>query len=127
MEIRFSRHLLGLIWISSVFLKDLIVVDNRINNIVKGYKSSSNNRINNLSNIDIIGNRKLLIVSDVRIKKKLRSADLFNDIMLVVFKRQHILFNKFKINLSRNVNADNTVGQPSRANADPITDPSGIG
>ncbi|ORX64744.1 hypothetical protein BCR32DRAFT_297953 [Anaeromyces robustus] len=40
---------------------------------------------------------------------------------------QHILFNKFKTNLSRNVNADNTVGQPSRANADPISDPSGIG
>ncbi|ORX80424.1 hypothetical protein BCR32DRAFT_293868 [Anaeromyces robustus] len=45
----------------------------------------------------------------------------------VVCKRQHILFNKFKTNLSRNVNADNTVGQPSRANADPISDPSGIG
>ncbi|ORX86778.1 hypothetical protein BCR32DRAFT_275134 [Anaeromyces robustus] len=26
-----------------------------------------------------------------------------------------------------NINADNTVGQPSRANADPISDPSGIG
>ncbi|ORX82013.1 hypothetical protein BCR32DRAFT_292916 [Anaeromyces robustus] len=50
-----------------------------------------------------------------------------NDIMPVVCKRQHILFNKFKTNLSRNVNADNTVGQPSRANADPISDPSGIG
>ncbi|ORX75858.1 hypothetical protein BCR32DRAFT_296625 [Anaeromyces robustus] len=43
--------------------------------------------------------------------------------MPVVCKRQHILFNKFKTNLSRNVNADNTVGQPSRANADPISDP----
>ncbi|ORX64763.1 hypothetical protein BCR32DRAFT_286869 [Anaeromyces robustus] len=57
----------------------------------------------------------------------LRSAALLNDIMPVVCKRQHILFNKFKTNLSRNVNADNTVGQPSRANADPISDPSGIG
>ncbi|ORX71714.1 hypothetical protein BCR32DRAFT_285819 [Anaeromyces robustus] len=42
-------------------------------------------------------------------------------------KDNHILFNNFKTNLSRNVNADNTVGQPSRANADPISDPSGIG
>ncbi|ORX63642.1 hypothetical protein BCR32DRAFT_138164 [Anaeromyces robustus] len=50
-----------------------------------------------------------------------------NDIMPVVCKRQHILFNKFKTNLSKNINADNIVGQPSRANADPITDPSGIG
>ncbi|ORX41734.1 hypothetical protein BCR32DRAFT_298722 [Anaeromyces robustus] len=57
----------------------------------------------------------------------LRSAALLNDIMPVVCKRQHILFNKFKTNLSRNVNADNTVGQPSRANVDPISDPSGIG
>ncbi|ORX83117.1 hypothetical protein BCR32DRAFT_278346 [Anaeromyces robustus] len=41
----------------------------------------------------------------------------------VVCKRQHMLFNKFQINLSWSVNTDNTVGQPSRANADPITDP----
>ncbi|ORX82732.1 hypothetical protein BCR32DRAFT_278643 [Anaeromyces robustus] len=57
----------------------------------------------------------------------LRSATLLNDIMPVVCKRQHILFNKFKTNLSRNVNADNTVGQPSRANADPISDPNSNG
>ncbi|ORX77170.1 hypothetical protein BCR32DRAFT_283457 [Anaeromyces robustus] len=137
-------------------------VDNRINNIVKGYKSSNNS----ISNIDILGSKK--IVNRYRIyifliggrdygfsdrinnspyKKEweclfkcqtesgtyskspflLRSAALLNDIMPVVCKRQHILFNKFKTNLSRNVNADNTVGQPSRANADPISDPSGIG
>ncbi|ORX76757.1 hypothetical protein BCR32DRAFT_296048 [Anaeromyces robustus] len=40
----------------------------------------------------------------------LRSAALLNDIIYLL-----------------NVNADNTVGQPSRANVDPITDPSGIG
>ncbi|ORX80161.1 hypothetical protein BCR32DRAFT_280759 [Anaeromyces robustus] len=57
----------------------------------------------------------------------LRSVALLNDIMPVVCKRQHILFNKFKTNFSRNVNADNTVRQPSKTNADPITDPSGIG
>ncbi|ORX85590.1 hypothetical protein BCR32DRAFT_290574 [Anaeromyces robustus] len=39
----------------------------------------------------------------------LRSAALLNDIMPVVCKRQHILFNKFKTNLSKNVNANNTV------------------
>ncbi|ORX80433.1 hypothetical protein BCR32DRAFT_293832 [Anaeromyces robustus] len=134
----------------------------KINNIVKGYKSSNNS----ISNIDILGSKK--IVNRYRIyifliggrdygfsdrinnspyKKEweclfkcqtesgtyskspflLRSAALLNDIMPVVCKRQHILFNKFKTNLSRNVNADNTVGQPSRANADPISDPSGIG
>ncbi|ORX80336.1 hypothetical protein BCR32DRAFT_300199 [Anaeromyces robustus] len=32
-------------------------VDNRINNIVKGYKSSNNMRINSISNIDILDNR----------------------------------------------------------------------
>ncbi|ORX65465.1 hypothetical protein BCR32DRAFT_286499 [Anaeromyces robustus] len=137
-------------------------MDNRINNIVKGYKISNNS----ISNIDILGSKK--IVNRYRIyifliggrdygfsdrinnspyKKEweclfkcqtesgtyskspflLRSAALLNDIMPVVCKRQHILFNKFKTNLSRNVNADNTVGQPSRANADPISDPSGIG
>ncbi|ORX76235.1 hypothetical protein BCR32DRAFT_296359 [Anaeromyces robustus] len=37
--------------------------------------------------------------------------------MPIVCKRQHILFNKFKTNLSRNDNADNTVGQPSKENA----------
>ncbi|ORX63963.1 hypothetical protein BCR32DRAFT_298261 [Anaeromyces robustus] len=34
-------------------------VDNRINNIVKGYKSSNNMRINSISNIDILGNKKI--------------------------------------------------------------------
>ncbi|ORX82364.1 hypothetical protein BCR32DRAFT_292677 [Anaeromyces robustus] len=127
---------------------------------------SNNIRINSISNIDILGNRK--IVNRYRIyifliggrdygfsdrinnspyKKEweclfkcqtesgtyskspflLRSATLLNDIMPVVCKGKHILFNKFKTNLSRNVNADNTVGQSSRANADPISDPSGIG
>ncbi|ORX85761.1 hypothetical protein BCR32DRAFT_275972 [Anaeromyces robustus] len=57
----------------------------------------------------------------------LRSAALLNDIMPVIYKKQHILFFKFKTNLSRNVNADNTLGQSSRANAGPITDPNGIG
>ncbi|ORX85348.1 hypothetical protein BCR32DRAFT_276384 [Anaeromyces robustus] len=141
-------------------------VDNRINNIVKGYKSSNNMRINSLSNIDILGNKKIVNrysiyifliggrdygfsdrINNITYKKEweclfkcqtesgtyskspflLRSAALLNDIMPVVCKRQHILFNKFKTNLSRNVNADNTVGQPSRANADPISDSSGIG
>ncbi|ORX80718.1 hypothetical protein BCR32DRAFT_293669 [Anaeromyces robustus] len=51
-------------------------VDNRINNIVKCYKSSFNNGKNNICNIDILGNRKIV---------------------------------------------------NSRANADPITEPSGIG
>ncbi|ORX79259.1 hypothetical protein BCR32DRAFT_294537 [Anaeromyces robustus] len=51
-----------------------------------------------------------------------------NNDMPVVCKRQHVLFNKFpKPTSPRNVNADNTVGQPSRANADPNNDPSGIG
>ncbi|ORX54354.1 hypothetical protein BCR32DRAFT_295123 [Anaeromyces robustus] len=141
-------------------------VDNRINSIVKGYKNSNNMRFNCISNIDILGNKKIVNrysiyifliggrdygfsdrINDSPYKMEweclfkcqtesgtyskspflLRSAALLNDIMPVVCKRQHILFNKFKTNLSRNVNADNTVGQPSRANADPISDPSGIG
>ena len=53
----------------------------------------------------------------------LRSAAILNNIMPVACRRQHILFNKFKTNLSNNVNADNTVGQPSRD----LADPSGIG
>ncbi|ORX76614.1 hypothetical protein BCR32DRAFT_296150 [Anaeromyces robustus] len=95
-------------------------VDNRINNIVKGYKSS-NNSINYGFN-DRINNSpykkeweylfKCQTESGTYSKSPflLRSAALLNDIMPVV-----------------NVNADNTVGQPSRANADPISDPSGIG
>ncbi|ORX87914.1 hypothetical protein BCR32DRAFT_289029 [Anaeromyces robustus] len=141
-------------------------VDNSINSIVKGYKSSNNMRINSISNIDILGNKKIVNRYSIYIfliggrdygfsdrinnspyKKEweclfkcqtesgtyskspflLRSAALLNDIMPVVCKRQYILFNKFKTNLSMNVNADNTVGQPSRTNADPISDPSGIG
>ncbi|ORX75818.1 hypothetical protein BCR32DRAFT_284810 [Anaeromyces robustus] len=35
-------------------------VDNRINNIVKGYKSRNNMRINSISNIDILGNKKIV-------------------------------------------------------------------
>ncbi|ORX63443.1 hypothetical protein BCR32DRAFT_287760 [Anaeromyces robustus] len=35
-------------------------VDNRINNIVKGYKSSNNMRINSKSHIDILGNKKIV-------------------------------------------------------------------
>ncbi|ORX84489.1 hypothetical protein BCR32DRAFT_277093 [Anaeromyces robustus] len=156
-----------------------------------GYKSSNNIRINSISNIDILGNRKIVnrvakaakMINNSKFKTNLSrnvnadntvgqpsranadpisdpnrinnclykkewecllkcqiesgtyskspfllgSAALLNDIMLVVCKRQHILFNKFKTNISRNVNADNTVGQHSRANADPISDPSGIG
>ena len=53
----------------------------------------------------------------------LRSVALLNDIMHVARKRQQILFNKFKTNLSTRVDAENTVGLPSRENADP----SGIG
>ncbi|ORX78630.1 hypothetical protein BCR32DRAFT_294921 [Anaeromyces robustus] len=119
-------------------------VDNRINNIVKGYKSSNNS----ISNIDILEIMVLVIeLTIVHTKKEwgclfkcqtesgtyskspflLRSAALLNDIMPVVCKKQPILLNSFKINLSKNVNADNTVGQPNRANADPISDPSGIG
>ncbi|ORX77324.1 hypothetical protein BCR32DRAFT_283281 [Anaeromyces robustus] len=45
---------------SLVGTSDNSSVDNRINNIVKGYKSSSNDRINSLSNIDILGNRKIV-------------------------------------------------------------------
>ncbi|ORX82290.1 hypothetical protein BCR32DRAFT_292737 [Anaeromyces robustus] len=117
-------------------------VDNRINNIVKGYKSSNNMRINCISNIDILGNKKLVNRYSIYIflidgrdygfsdrinnspyKKEweclfkcqtesgtyskspflLRSAALLNDIMPVV------------------------LGQPSRSNADSISDPSGIG
>ncbi|ORX83984.1 hypothetical protein BCR32DRAFT_291655 [Anaeromyces robustus] len=106
-------------------------VDNRINSIVKGYKSSNNMRINSISNIDILGNKKIVNrdygfsdrINNSPYKKEweclfkcqtesgtyskspflLRSAALLNDIMPVV------------------------LGQPSRANADPISDPSGIG
>ncbi|ORX78125.1 hypothetical protein BCR32DRAFT_282587 [Anaeromyces robustus] len=39
--------------------------------------------------------------------------------MLIACKRQHILFNKFKTNLSTCVDADNTIGHPSRGNTDP--------
>ena len=53
----------------------------------------------------------------------LRSVAILNKIMTVACKRQHILFNKFKTNLSNSVDADNTVGHPSSGNADP----SGIG
>ncbi|ORX82115.1 hypothetical protein BCR32DRAFT_4178 [Anaeromyces robustus] len=100
-------------------------VDNRINNIVKGYKSSNNSPYKKEWECLF----KCQTESGTYSKSPflLRSAALLNDIMPVVCKRQHILFNKFKINLSRNVNADNTVGQPSRVNADPISDPSGIG
>ncbi|ORX70421.1 hypothetical protein BCR32DRAFT_272363 [Anaeromyces robustus] len=151
---------------SLVRTSDNSSVDNRINNIVKGYKSSNNIRINSISNIDTLGNRKIVNRYQIYIfliggrkygfsdrinycpyKKEweclfkcqtesgtysktpflLRSVDLLNDIIPVVCKRQHILFNKFKTNLSRNVYADNTVGQPRRANADPISDPSGKG
>ncbi|ORX77062.1 hypothetical protein BCR32DRAFT_283566 [Anaeromyces robustus] len=35
-------------------------LDDRINNIVKGYKSSNNIRINRISIIDILGNRKIV-------------------------------------------------------------------
>ncbi|ORX88083.1 hypothetical protein BCR32DRAFT_263759 [Anaeromyces robustus] len=57
----------------------------------------------------------------------LRSRALLNDIISVVCKRQHVLFDKFKSNLFRNDNADNTVGQPSWENPDPITDLNEIG
>ncbi|ORX81023.1 hypothetical protein BCR32DRAFT_293527 [Anaeromyces robustus] len=117
---------------SLVVTSDNSSVNNRINNIVKGYKSSNNIRINNISNIDILEWLfKCQTESGTYSKSPflLRSAALLNDIMPVVYKRQHILFNKFKTNLSRNINTNNTVGQPSpsRANADTITDLSGIG
>ncbi|ORX85959.1 hypothetical protein BCR32DRAFT_275776 [Anaeromyces robustus] len=43
-----------------VVTSDNSSVDNRINNIVKGYKSSDNIRINSVSNIDILENRKIV-------------------------------------------------------------------
>ncbi|ORX80754.1 hypothetical protein BCR32DRAFT_280251 [Anaeromyces robustus] len=109
---------------SLVVTSDNSSVDNRFNNIVKGYKSSNNIRINSISNIDILGNRKIVNsgrdygfsdrINSCPYKKEweclfkcqtesdtyskslflLRSAALLNDIMLVVCKRQHILFNK---------------------------------
>ncbi|ORX80762.1 hypothetical protein BCR32DRAFT_280260 [Anaeromyces robustus] len=100
--------------------------------------TSDNSSVDNsssISNIDILGNRKIVnreygfndrinncpykkeweclfkcqIESGTYLKSPflLRSAALLNDIM--------------------NVNVDNTVGQPSRENDDPIYDPSGIG
>ncbi|ORX78157.1 hypothetical protein BCR32DRAFT_282568 [Anaeromyces robustus] len=114
-------------------------VDNRINNIVKGYRSRDNIRINKPDFNEISNNcpynkewkclYKCQIESGIYSKSPflLQSAALLNNIMPVVCKRQYILFNKFKTNLSRNVNTDNIVGQPSRANDDPIIDSSGIG
>ncbi|ORX76079.1 hypothetical protein BCR32DRAFT_284558 [Anaeromyces robustus] len=63
-------------------------VDNRINNIIKGYKSSSNNGNTRICNIDIF---------------------LTDNI--------YYLINSKPIS-PRNVNTDNTVGQLSRANVD---------
>ncbi|ORX80202.1 hypothetical protein BCR32DRAFT_293958 [Anaeromyces robustus] len=49
----------------------------------------------------------LLMYELFAIKKKLlRSAALLNDILLGVCKRHHMLFNKFKTNLSKNDNVD---------------------
>ncbi|ORX86698.1 hypothetical protein BCR32DRAFT_275200 [Anaeromyces robustus] len=120
------------------------------------YENSNwNRKINSISNIDILGNRKIVNryriyifliggreygfsdrINNCPYKKEweclfkcqtesgtyskspflLRSAAL-NDIMSVICKRQPLL----------NINADITVGQPSKANANPITNPSGIG
>ncbi|ORX63325.1 hypothetical protein BCR32DRAFT_287845 [Anaeromyces robustus] len=132
---------------SLVVTSDNFSVDNRINNIVKGYKSSDKIRINSISNIDILGNRKIVnryriyifliggrehgfnkINNNCSYKKEWECLFKCQTESVVCKKKQHILFNKkFKTNLSRNVNADNSVGQPSKANADPISDPSGIG
>ncbi|ORX80788.1 hypothetical protein BCR32DRAFT_293641 [Anaeromyces robustus] len=104
----------------------------RTSNNPSGYKSSNNMRINSLSNIDILGNQKIVNrdygfsdrINNSPYKKEweclfkcqtesgtyskslflLRSAALLNDIIPVV-----------------------CLGQPSKANADPISDPNGIG
>ncbi|ORX72541.1 hypothetical protein BCR32DRAFT_297245 [Anaeromyces robustus] len=105
---------------SLVVTSDNSTVDNRINNIVKERDYGFSDRTNNCSykkEWECLFKYQAESVTYSKSPFLLRSAALLNDIMSVVCKRQHIL----------NVSADNTVRQPSRVNADPIYDPSGIG
>ncbi|ORX84319.1 hypothetical protein BCR32DRAFT_277211 [Anaeromyces robustus] len=82
-----------------------------------------NYMINSISNTDIFGNRKI--------------ANRYRIYIFLICGREYDFserINNYNIYCSinskptspRNVNADNIIGQPSRANADPITDPSRI-
>ncbi|ORX79345.1 hypothetical protein BCR32DRAFT_281515 [Anaeromyces robustus] len=97
---------------------------NKINN-VKGYKNSSNNRINSICNIDILGNRK--IVNRYRIYIFLISEREFlvKEEWRCLFKCQTEsgTYSKSPF-LLRSAALLNDIILPSRANADPITDPS---
>ncbi|ORX78376.1 hypothetical protein BCR32DRAFT_282360 [Anaeromyces robustus] len=128
-----------------------INLDNRINNIIKGYKSSSNNGtivyvisifleieksepgINEISNNCPYNKEwkclfKCQAESGTYSKSPflLQSVTLLNDIIPVIWKRQHILFNKFKTNFFRNVNANKTVGHLSRVGQMPILLPTQV-
>ncbi|ORX86549.1 hypothetical protein BCR32DRAFT_275333 [Anaeromyces robustus] len=103
-------------------------VDNRINNIVKGYKSSSNNRNNSICNVDILGNRK--IINREPGFNEISNNYPYSKEWKCLYKCQNESDNIYcSINLKptypRNVNDDNNIiGQHSRTNTDPITDPS---
>ncbi|ORX82731.1 hypothetical protein BCR32DRAFT_278642 [Anaeromyces robustus] len=115
-------------------------VDNRINNIVKGYKSSNNIRINSISNIDILGN-KIIVNREYCFSDRINNSPYKKE-WECLFKCQtesgtyskspfllrfEALLNDIMLSCLLNVNADNTVGQLSRTNVDSISDPSGIG
>ncbi|ORX84822.1 hypothetical protein BCR32DRAFT_276793 [Anaeromyces robustus] len=96
------------------FIRLSMFVDNRINNIVKDYKSSDNIRINSISNIDIL--------EEYGFNERINNCPYKNEWEYNIYCSINS-----KLTSPKNVNADNTVGQPSKTNADPISYSSGIG
>ncbi|ORX82659.1 hypothetical protein BCR32DRAFT_267517 [Anaeromyces robustus] len=64
-------------------------VDNRINNIVMGYKSSNNIRINSISNIDILENMVLVIEITIVHTKRNGNVCLSVRLNLVLIQNLH--------------------------------------